>query len=93
MGKRSIVGRAQSAICQEITELVLDYITGELDSKTVSAFEEHLRLCRDCVAFLKTYKKTVHTTRSLQYEDIPPKMQKRVRRFLREKTKVVRRGR
>lgn len=93
MGKRSIVGRAQYAICQEITELILDYITGELDSKTVSALEEHLRLCPDCDAFLKTYKKTVQATRSLHYENIPPEMQKRVRRFLREKTKAVRRGR
>lgn len=93
MAKRSIVGRAQSAICEEITSLILDYLTGEINPETASAFEEHLRLCPDCVAFLKTYKKTVQATRSLHYEDIPPEMEKRVRRFLRERLKKPQRRR
>ncbi|MGH7380990.1 MAG: anti-sigma factor family protein [Candidatus Methylomirabilales bacterium] len=89
----SIVGRAQSAICREVTDLLLDYMTGELDPETVSAFEDHLRLCSDCVAFLKTYKKTVQATRSLRFEDIPAEMEKRVRRFLRERTQKGHLGR
>jgi len=90
---RSIVGRADSAICREITDLLLDYMTGELDPETVAAFEEHLRLCPDCVAFLNTYKKTVQVTRSLRYESIPAELERRVRRFLRERTQKARRGR
>ncbi len=90
MGKRRIVGRAQEAICEQIANLVVDFITGELDPETVSAFEEHLHLCPDCAAFLKTYKKTVQITRTLPYEDIPPEMEKRVRRFLRERIKKPR---
>lgn len=93
MGKRSIVGRAESAICEEIASLILDYLTRELDPETASAFEEHLRLCPDCVAFLKTYEKTVQATRSLRYEDIPPQMEKRVRRFLRDRLKKPRQRR
>ena len=93
MAGRSIVGRAESAFCREITDLLLDYMAGELDPETVAAFEEHLRLCPDCVAFLNTYKKTVQTTRSLRFEDIPSEMEKRVRRFLRERTQKGRRGR
>jgi len=90
---RSIVGRADSAICREITDLLLDYMTGELDPETVAAFEEHLRLCPDCVAFLNTYKKTVQVTRSLRYESIPAELERRARRFLRERTQKARRGR
>ncbi len=93
MAGRSIVGRADSAICREITDLLLDYMTGELDPETVAAFEEHLRLCPDCVAFLNTYKKTVQVTRSLRYESIPAELERRVRRFLRERTQKARRGR
>ena len=93
MTRRSIVGRAESAICREITDLLLDYLTGELDRGTASAFEDHLRLCSDCVAFLNTYKKTVHITRSLRYESIPAELERRVRRFLRERTQKGRRGR
>ena len=93
MTRRSIVGRADSAICREIVDLLLDYMTGELDPETVSAFEDHLRLCSDCVAFLKTYKKTVQATRSLRFKDIPAEMEKRVRRFLRERTQKGHLGR
>jgi anti-sigma factor RsiW len=85
--RRSIIGRAQSAICREIAELLLDYMTGELDPETASAFEEHLRLCSDCVAFLNTYKKTVQVTRSLRHDSIPAELQRRALRFLKERTK------
>ncbi len=77
MGKRSIVGRADQAICKEITDLMLDYVMGQLDPKAASAFEKHLRLCPDCHSFLNTYKKTVYLTRQ----------------FLQKRTKKVRRGR
>ena len=93
MAKRSIVGRAQSAICREITDLLVDYMTGELDPGTLSAFEEHLALCPDCVAFLNTYTKTVQVTRSLRYESIPPQLRKRVREFVHQRIKKGRRGR
>jgi len=93
MAKRSIVGRAQSAICREITDLLVDYMTGELDLETLAAFEEHLALCADCVAFLNTYKKTVQVTRSLRYESIPPELRKRVHEFVHRRIKKGRRGR
>jgi len=93
VARRRIIGRAESAICREITDLLLDYMTGELDPETVAAFEAHLRLCPDCVAFLNTYKKTVQATRSLRFEDIPAEMEKRVRRFLRERTQKGHLGR
>lgn len=93
MAGRSIVGRADSAICREITNLLLDYMAGELDPETVAAFEAHLRLCPDCVAFLNTYKKTVRAIRSLRYKSIPAELERRVRRFLRERTQKGHLGR
>ncbi len=91
MGKRIRARRTQSRqakeVCQQITDLILDYLTGELHSDTAAEFEEHLRICPDCVAFMNTYKKTVEVTRSLRCEDIPTEMEKRVRRVLEEKIK------
>lgn len=63
MAKRRIVGRSHEAICKDITDLILDYLTEQLDPKTVRAYEKHLRICPDCVAFLRTYKKTMELTR------------------------------
>lgn len=79
--------------CQHITSLILDYVTGELDPDTTVAFEAHLRICPDCVAFLNTYQKTIQATRSLRYEEIPSEMVNRVRRFLQEKIMKLPRGR
>lgn len=79
--------RRDDMMCDDITDLIMDYLTGELPPDTALEFEEHLRMCPDCVAFLNTYKKTVQVTRSLQYEDIPPAMEKRVRQFLTQKVK------
>lgn len=73
--------------CQQITGLILDYLTGDLDPETTLAFRAHLRKCPDCIAFLVTYQKTVHAVQFLRYESIPSEMRKRVRRFLQARIK------
>jgi len=37
----------------------------------VNRFENHLAVCRDCVAFLKTYKTTIELTRSFLSSQAP----------------------
>jgi anti-sigma factor RsiW len=69
--------------CEQVTKLIRDYLQGELPPDLTASFEEHLRRCDDCVAFLKTYKQTVQEVQSLTYEDVPQDMQIRVRQFLR----------
>jgi anti-sigma factor RsiW len=73
--------------CEQVTALIRDYLAGELDSDLASTFEEHLRRCSDCIAFLNTYKQTVQSVQSLSYDEIPAEMQTRVRQFLRAKIK------
>ena len=71
--------------CERVTALLIDYITGALDTTMVSAFERHLQRCPDCEAFLRTYRETVRATRTLRYDDIPEEMQSRIHAFLRQK--------
>lgn len=73
--------------CQQITALILDYMTRELDAETALVFKAHLRECPDCIAFIRTYQKTVQAAQSLRYESIPLEMRKRVRQFLQERIK------
>ena len=73
--------------CQQITALILDYVTRELDAETALAFKAHLRECPDCIAFLSTYQKTLQAARSLRYDSIPLEMRRRIRQFLQEKIK------
>jgi anti-sigma factor RsiW len=75
--------------CAQVTELIRDYLQGELPPDITASFEEHLRRCTDCMAFLKTYRQTVHEVQSLRYEDIPQDMQIRVRQFLRSKMRKL----
>jgi anti-sigma factor RsiW len=49
--------------CKQETEFIARYLSGELHKPMIRAFEQHLGLCPDCVAFLKTYKATVELTR------------------------------
>jgi len=71
----------------------MDYLTGELDAEGALRFEEHLRECPDCVAFLNTYRKAAQAPRLLRYRDMPADMQRRVRQFLWEKMRKTPRGR
>lgn len=40
-----------------------EYVAGDLGPRLVASFESHLAVCRDCDAFLRTYKKTIELTR------------------------------
>jgi hypothetical protein len=68
--------------CQQVTDLLIDYLTDALEPAVHAAFAVHLRNCPDCVAFLQTYTQTVHATRTLCYEHIPVEMLTRVQQFL-----------
>ena len=87
MAQQPLTANASRArlTCEQVTKLIRDYLQGELPPDITASFEEHLRRCDDCTAFLRTYKQTVQEVQSLRYEDIPQEMQIRVRQFLRSK--------
>ena len=45
--------------CQEVVELVTDYLEGELDDATRTELEAHLALCPGCDAYLVQMKATI----------------------------------
>jgi predicted anti-sigma-YlaC factor YlaD len=68
--------------CQQVTDIIIDYLNDDLQSETKRLFDNHLQGCADCRAFLATYHSTVRATRSLSYDDVPEEMRTRVRQFL-----------
>lgn len=68
--------------CRKATSMIMDYITEELEPLVASEFEKHLSICPDCVAFLNTYKKTIHLVNSF-YNKRPQKIKKGVTKSLR----------
>lgn len=76
--------------CTQMTDLVFDYLNGKLTPALKRDFEQHLRICPDCVSFLNTYKKTVQVTGSVVAEEIPPKVRSNILAFLRKRVRSSR---
>lgn len=49
--------------CREFTEFLMAYLDGELADRERRAFEAHLSVCEDCVAYLRSYEATVRLER------------------------------
>ena len=45
--------------CQQVVELVTDYLEGELDEATRTEMEAHLALCPGCDAYLTQMRATI----------------------------------
>lgn len=72
-----------------MTDLIFDYVTQRLSPNLTREFEQHLRICPDCVNFLNTYKKTVSVAGRLNSTAIPAKVCQNVPAFLRKNMKRI----
>lgn len=50
---------ARELDCNEIVELVTDYLEGAMDARTEAAFEEHLLLCQGCRQYVEQIRRTI----------------------------------
>jgi hypothetical protein len=75
--------------CQQITELILDYLNDNLKPSIRRGFQDHLRICPDCVNFLNSYRKTIAATGSIRAEDIPVKVQRNILSFLKKRLRKL----
>lgn len=66
---------SQSLSCQEVVELVTDYLEGALDAADLRRFEEHLAGCENCTAYLKQLRQTIEVTGTLTLDDLTPEME------------------
>ncbi len=60
--------------CQEVVELVTDYLEGTLSRSQRRRFEAHLADCENCVEYLEQMKMTIRLTGRLRGEDLSPEM-------------------
>jgi anti-sigma factor RsiW len=57
--------------CQELIELVTDYIEGALSPEDRARFERHINACSDCRAYLTQMRRTIEVVGTLEESDIP----------------------
>ena len=58
--------------CQELVELVTDYLEGSLSAAQRARFEEHLTKCTGCRNYLAQMRQTIKLTGKLSEESITP---------------------
>jgi anti-sigma factor RsiW len=58
--------------CQEVVELVTDYIERTLPADDAAVFEQHLNFCDGCVVYVDQVRLTIDAVGNLSAEDVPP---------------------
>jgi len=66
------VTATEALSCQELTELVTDYLEGALEPAERTRFEEHLAECGNCEIYLDQIRTTIQLTGSLTPDAISP---------------------
>jgi anti-sigma factor RsiW len=74
--------------CRQCVELLMEYLSGELDEESRAHLREHLQDCPPCIAYVETYQITVQWTRQLTTTKLPAdvaaRLEAAVERKLRE---------
>lgn len=65
--------------CREFADFIADYLSGELPADTRMSFEDHLKVCPNCVSYLSNYRDTIALGRraftddeAMVPDDVPP---------------------
>jgi anti-sigma factor (TIGR02949 family) len=64
--------------CQEVVEVVTDYLDGRLPQEDVAEFEAHIDLCDGCRSYLDQMRITIATVGRIEESDVPPEMRDRL---------------
>jgi predicted anti-sigma-YlaC factor YlaD len=62
----------QPMTCQELVELVTEYLEGALSPVDSARFEEHIDLCPMCLVHLEQLRITVRELGQLREHDVDP---------------------
>ena len=69
-----IPGRTHELVCQEMVELITDYLEDALPRSQRRRFEAHLAGCEHCTEYLAQMRATIRLTGRLDAEDLTPAM-------------------
>ena len=60
--------------CQQVVEMVTDYVEGVMPGADRRRLEHHLTGCRYCTEYLAQIRETIRLTGRVTPEDLPPGM-------------------
>lgn len=62
--------------CQELVELVTDYLEDALGAADLRRFEEHISGCGNCTKYLAQLRQVIEVTGALEPEDLSPEAER-----------------
>jgi anti-sigma factor RsiW len=69
---------SEDITCQELVELVTDYLEGVMPPADRDGFEQHLVLCDGCASYVEQMRTTIALTGTLTETGIPADVQDRL---------------
>ena len=70
--------------CQELVEIVSDYLDGALPEADRERFDAHLETCEGCRRYLDQMRTTIHVAGTLSEEDLDPGVRDQLLQLFRE---------
>jgi predicted anti-sigma-YlaC factor YlaD len=71
-----LLRRRNDLVCQQVVELVSDYLEGALSRSDKRRFEAHLRACPNCTNYLEQMRTTIRATGTLHPDDLTPEVRR-----------------
>jgi anti-sigma factor RsiW len=75
---------AEHVTCQEVVELVSDYLDQALPPEEASLFEQHVNFCDGCDWYLDQMRSTVATVGRITEQDVPEETREKLLAAFRE---------
>jgi anti-sigma factor RsiW len=60
--------------CQEVVEVITDYLEGKLAPEDVAIFEAHLAICDGCQFYLDQIRITIAAVGRIEDEEVPAEL-------------------
>jgi len=75
---------ADAISCQELVELVTDYLEGALEPADLRRFEEHIAGCGKCTDYLAQMRATISAVGALTPDDLSPEAEEELLHVFRD---------
>ena len=75
---------AEHVTCQEVVELVSDYLDQALPPEEAALFEQHVNFCDGCDWYLDQMRSTVQTVGRISEQDVPDETREKLLAAFRE---------
>jgi anti-sigma factor RsiW len=78
---------AEAINCQELVELVTDYLEGALEPTDLRRFEEHLAACGKCTEYMAQLHATIRAVGRITPDDLSPEAESELLEVFRDWTR------